>query len=135
MEKLESETNPLFQRKAKVNYKIEFNDFSLLDGVLIGSLFIKKKNANAISIKREFKSVLKPIDQSSSAGEKKIFAETIRLLGDGAINFKVNFPLASECRSNRGEISLGSLSYKLPLTDTVDKAGVKSWDFSLITLY
>lgn len=130
-----TETEGIFSKKAKVSYKLDFADISVLDGVLIGSIFIKKKNQNSISIKREFKSVLKTIDQNSTSGEKKIFSETARLLGDGYILFKVNFPLASECRSNKGEISLGNLIYKLPLIETIEKVGNKSWDYSITTLY
>ncbi len=135
LEKNEKETNPLFQKKARVNYKIEFNDLSTLDGVLLGSLFVKKKSSNSISIKREFKSVLKPIDQTSTTGEKKIISESTRLLGDGYISFRVNYPLASECRSNKGELSLGSLFYKIPLVDTIEKPGPQSWDYTITTLY
>lgn len=130
-----TETEGFFSKKAKVSYKIDFPDISILDGVLIGSTFIKKKNQNSISIKREFKSVLKTIDQNSTSGEKKIFSETSRLLGDGYILFKVYFPLASECRSNKGEVSLGNLTYKLPLAETIEKIGTKSWDYSITTLY
>jgi hypothetical protein len=134
LEKTENDSS-FFPRKAKVNYKIEFNDFNILDGVLIGSLFVKRKNQNSISVKREFKSVLKTIDQTSTTGEKKIFNETLKLLGESAMTFKVNFPISSECRSNKGEISLGSLFYKLPLAETVEKAGTKSWDYSITILY
>ncbi len=130
-----TEIDGMFSKKAKVNYKLDFGDITILDGVLIGSIFIKKKNQNSISIKREFKSVLKTIDQNSTTGEKKIFSETARLLGDGHILFKVNFPLTSECRSNKGEISLGNLNYKLPLIETIEKVGNKSWDYSITTIY
>jgi len=135
LEKNEKEVNPLFQKKARVSYKIEFNDLASLDGVLLGSLFVKKRSANSISIKREFQSVMKPIDQTSTAGEKKILSESTRLLGDGFISFKVNFPLTSECRSSKGDISLGSLYYKIPLVDTIEKPGPKSWDYTITTLY
>lgn len=135
LEKNEKETNPLFQKKARVNYKIEFSDLSVLDGVLLGSLFVKKKSSNSISIKREFKSVLKPIDQTSTTGEKKIISESTRLLGEGFIAFRVNYPLASECRSNKGEVSLGSVYYKIPLVDTIEKPGPKSWDYTITMLY
>ncbi|MBK6605367.1 MAG: hypothetical protein IPG24_07735 [Leptospiraceae bacterium] len=102
LEKNEKEINPMFQKKARVNYKIEFNDLAVLDGVLLGSLFVKKRSNNSISVKREFKSVLKPIDQTSTTGEKKILSESTRLLGEGFIAFRVNFPLTSECRSSKG---------------------------------
>ena len=135
LEKNEKEINPLFQKKARVSYKIEFNDLASLDGVLLGSLFVKKRSANSISIKREFKSVMKPIDQASTAGEKKIISESTRLLGEGFISFKVNFPLTSECRSSKGDISLGSLYYKIPLVDTIEKPGPKAWDYTITMLY
>ena len=135
LEKNEKEINPMFQKKARVNYKIEFNDLAVLDGVLLGSLFVKKRSNNSISVKREFKSVLKPIDQTSTTGEKKILSESTRLLGEGFIAFRVNFPLTSECRSSKGDVSLGSVYYKIPLVDTVDKPGPKSWDYTITMLY
>ena len=135
LEKNEKELNPLFQKKARVNYKIEFNDLAVLDGVLLGSLFVKKRSTNSISVNREFKSVLKPIDQTSTTGEQKILSESTRLLGEGFIAFRVNFPLTSECRSSKGEISLGSMYYKIPLVDTVEKPSPKSWDYTITMLY
>lgn len=135
LEKNEKEVNPIFQKKARVSYKIEFNDLATLDGVLLGSLFVTKRSSNSISVKREFKSVLKPIDQTSTTGEKKILSESTRLLGNGYIAFRVNFPLASECRSSKGEVSLGSVYYKIPLVDTVEKPGSKFWDYTITMLY
>ncbi len=135
LEKSEKEINPIFQKKARVNYKIEFTDLTSLDGVLLGSLFVTKRSTNSISVKREFKSVLKPIDQTSTTGEKKILSESTRLLGNGYIAFRVNFPLASECRSSKGEVSLGSVFYKLPLVETVEKPGSKFWDYTITMLY
>jgi hypothetical protein len=123
-----------FQKKAKVNYRVDFIDISTLDGVLLGNLFVKKRG-NSIYIKREFRTVLKNADQESSSGEKKIRSETHRLLGDGYVHFKVHFPQSSECKSNQGEIGLGILSYKFPLVETVEKAGNKIWDYSITTIY
>ncbi|MCB1179503.1 MAG: hypothetical protein KDK36_18120 [Leptospiraceae bacterium] len=121
---------PLFTKKAKVSYRLDFTDLGNLDGVLLGYLFVKKRG-NSITVRREFKSVLKGIDPDSSPGEKKIRSETVRLLGDGYVLFKVEFPISSDCKSNKGEIGLGSLIYKLPLVDTIEKPGIKSWDYSI----
>lgn len=125
----------IFLKKARVNYKIEFNELTSLDGVLIGYLFIKKKTNKTISIRREFKSVLKAIDQDSTQGEKRIVSETLRLLGESAIIFKVYYPTSSEGRSSKGEVGLGSIFYKLPLVDTIEKPGVKTWDYTITNLY
>jgi hypothetical protein len=130
LEKEEISANSYFQKKAKVSYKVDFTEISSLDGILLGNLFVKRKG-NSIFIKREFKSVMKPLDQESSAGEKKIRAETLRLLGDGYVQFRIYFPQSSECKSNVGEINLGMLSYKFPLNETIEKAGNKIWDFSI----
>ncbi|MDX1957677.1 MAG: hypothetical protein SFU98_03840 [Leptospiraceae bacterium] len=130
IEKNPDDGNNLYIKKAKVSFKYEFTEPSHLDGVLIGQSFIKKKN-NSIYVKREFKSILKALDQNSSAGEKKIYAETQRLLGDGSIQFKVYFPISSECRSSKGEVNLGSLNYRFPLLDTVEKPGIKTWDYQI----
>ncbi len=122
---------PLFPRKANVKYKIDFEDLSKLDDVLLGYLFVKKKG-NTLNVRREFKSVLKPIEPDSSPGEKKIYSETLRLLGEGFILFRVIFPARYECRSNKGEIGKGYLIYKLPLVDTIEKPGLKTWDYTII---
>ena len=113
---------------------MDFTDISALDGVLLGNLFVKKRG-NSLSVKREFRMVDKPLDLNSSSGEKRIRAETIRLLGEGFVNFRVYFPQSSECRSNLGEIGLGTLSYRLPLSETLEKAGNKIWDYSITTYY
>jgi hypothetical protein len=130
LEKSETETNSYFQSKAKVSYKIEFQDLSHLDGVLIGYLFVKRKG-NSINVKREFKSVLKAIDQDTSTGEKKIRSETVRLLGNAYILFKVYYPPNSEVKSNRGDFSAGFLSYQFPLMETIEKPGNKTWDYTI----
>lgn len=121
----------LFVRKAKVQYRVDFTDLGSLDGALLGYLLVKKKS-NSISVRREFKSVLKAVDQDSSSGEKKIRAEMVRVLGEGFVLFKVEYPTGSDCRSNRGETFPGALVYKLPLVDTVEKPGIKSWDYSIL---
>ncbi|MBE7410744.1 MAG: hypothetical protein HS129_01570 [Leptospiraceae bacterium] len=123
----------VYREKARVFYRLDFNELSQLDGILLGSLFVQKKG-NSISIKREFKSVsMSP--PNPTPGEKKIFTESMRLLKDGYVHFRVIFPIAAECRSNKGEISLGLLSYKFPLTDTVEKIGNNLWNYSITTAY
>lgn len=124
-------TKPLFSKKARVYYIVDFDDLGQLDNVLMGYLFVKKKGYT-LNVRREFKSIMKPLDQDSTDGEKKIFSETQKLLGEGYILFKVLFPQNFECRSNRGEIGQGYLIFKLPLVDTIEKAGPKSWDYTLI---
>ncbi|EMF82703.1 hypothetical protein LEP1GSC188_2981 [Leptospira weilii serovar Topaz str. LT2116] len=49
--------------------------------------------------------------------------------------FKVNFPIASVCRSNRGDVNLGKLSYRLPLAETIEKTGNNSWDYRITVIY
>ena len=134
LEREEISPSSYFQKKARVSYKVDFSDITTLDGVLLGNLFIKRRN-NTISIKREFKSVMKPLDQQSTSGEKKIRSETLRLLGDGYVQFRVYFPQSSECRSNLGEIGLGTLFYKFPLVETVEKNENKIWDYSITNYY
>ncbi|MCB1140933.1 MAG: hypothetical protein H7A24_06725 [Leptospiraceae bacterium] len=134
LDKWDIEQNSLFRRKARVGYKVDFQELSSLDGVLLGYLFVKKRG-NTITIKREFKSVMKNVDQETSTGEKRIRSETHRLLGESAIQFRVIYPPTSECRSNRGEIGLGNLYYKFPLIDTIEKPGNKTWDYTITTLY
>lgn len=132
IDKEDLQPNEYFSKKARVSYKIDFTDLSSLDGILLGNLFIKKKGST-IFLKREFKTILKTPDANSSMGEKKIRSETLRLLGDGFVLFRVIFPSSSECRSNLGEIGLGTLSYRLPLVETIEKAGNKIWDYSITT--
>ncbi len=124
-------TKPLFTKKARVYYIVDFDDLGKLDDVLLGYLFVKKKGFT-LNVRREFKSIIKPVDQDSSDGEKRIFSETQKLLGEGFVLFKVLFPPNFECRSNRGEIGQGYLIFKLPLVDTIEKAGLKSWEYTLI---
>ena len=134
LDKEEIPSASYFQKKVKIFYRVDFIDISTLDGVLLGNLFVKKRG-NSIFIKREFRSVLKNADNESSSGEKKIRSETLRLLGDGYVLFKVHFPQSAECKSNQGEIGLGILSYKFPLVETVEKSGNKIWDYSITTFY
>jgi hypothetical protein len=122
---------PMFPKKAKVKYRIDFSELGKLDDVILGYLFVKRKG-NSLNVRREFKSVLKTIDHESSPGEKKIHTETVRLLGDGYVVFRVLFSNQYECRSNRGEIGPGYIYYKLPLTETIEKPGLKSWDYTIL---
>lgn len=124
----------VYKEKARVFYRIDFTELGQLDGILLGALFVRKKG-NSITVKREFKSVAFTPGPTPTPGEKKIYTESMRLLKDGYVHFRVVFPIASECRSNKGETSLGLLSYKLPLTETVEKAGNKIWDYSITTAY
>lgn len=124
----------IFKEKARVFYRIDFTELGQLDGILFGSLFVRKKG-NSLFVKREFKSSTTSPEPTPSAGEKKLYTETMRLLKDGFVHFRVIFPMAAECRSNRGETSLGLLSYKLPLTETIEKIGNKVWDYSITTAY
>ncbi|TGK06430.1 hypothetical protein EHO60_15435 [Leptospira fletcheri] len=136
-QKLESpEAEPgAFREKAKVNYKVEFADITQIEGILIGSVQIKKEKARTIYIKREFPSATRAADSMQMDGEKKVFGETLRLIRTNSMNFRVNFPITSICTSNRGEVNLGRLSYRLPLSDTIEKAGNKSWDYRITMVY
>ncbi|TGN03285.1 LIC11874 family lipoprotein [Leptospira dzoumogneensis] len=136
-QKLEtSEAEPgVFREKAKVTYKVDFTDISQLENVLLGNVQIKKEKANTIYIKREFPSISKSLESMQMDGEKKVLSETLRLIRGNALNFKVNFPITSVCYTNRGEQSLGRLAYRLPLADTVEKFGNKSWDYRITFVY
>ncbi|MEM7184415.1 MAG: hypothetical protein AAF518_26190 [Spirochaetota bacterium] len=118
------------RKKGRVSYKIKFNELSQLEGVLLGNLLVQQKK-KSISIKRQFKSVLKPIRQTSSLGEKKIHSKTLKLLGDGYAKFKVYFPQNYECESNKGDSGLGYVYYTMPLVETIEKPGLKSWFFTI----
>ncbi|TGL61470.1 LIC11874 family lipoprotein [Leptospira sarikeiensis] len=136
-QKLEtSEAEPgAFREKARVSYKLEFTDISQLENILIGNVQIKKEKANTIYIKREFPSISKSLESMQMDGEKKLMSETLRLIRGNALNFKVNFPITSVCYTNRGEQGLGRLAYRLPLADTVEKFGNKSWDYRITFVY
>ncbi|PJZ69339.1 hypothetical protein CH373_13745 [Leptospira perolatii] len=136
MQKIESsDAEPgAFKEKAKVSYKVEFSDVTQLEGILLGSVQIRRKE-RTVYFKREFPSVSKSNESSKMEGEKKVFSETLRLLRNNSMAFRVAFPIASICTSNRGEVNLGRLSYRLPLTDTVERAGNKSWDFRITIVY
>ncbi|TGJ98865.1 hypothetical protein EHQ53_11290 [Leptospira langatensis] len=124
-----------FREKAKVSYKLEFTDVSQLESILLGNVQIKKEKANTIYIKREFPSISKSLDSVQGDGEKKLLGETLRLIRGNSLLFKVNFPITSVCYTNRGEQSLGKLAYRLPLADTIEKFGNKSWDYRITFVY
>lgn len=131
-----SEAEPgAFREKAKVSYKLEFTDISQLESILVGNVQIKKEKANTIYIKREFPSITKSPESLLMDGEKKLLSETLRLLRGSAMLFKVNFPITSVCYTNRGEQSLGKLTYRLPLADTIEKSGNKSWDYRITMIF
>ncbi|EPG72907.1 putative lipoprotein [Leptospira fainei serovar Hurstbridge str. BUT 6] len=136
-QKLESpEAEPgAFREKAKVAYKVEFADVTQIEGILIGNVQIKKEKARTIYIKREFPSITRTADSMQMDGEKKVFSETLRLIRTNSMLFRVNFPITSICTSNRGEVNLGRLSYRLPLSDTIEKSGNKSWDYRITLVY
>ncbi len=136
-QKLESsEAEPgAFREKARVSYKLEFTDISQVESILVGNVQIKKEKANTIYIKREFPSITKSPESMQMDGEKKLLSETLRLLRGNAMLFKVNFPITSVCYTNRGEQSLGKLTYRLPLADTIEKSGNKSWDYRITFVY
>ncbi|XDD51062.1 hypothetical protein AB3N59_04590 [Leptospira sp. WS92.C1] len=129
------ETDPsLFREKAKVYYKVEFQDLSQIEDAILGKVQVRKKG-NTIYVKREIPSISRAPDTLKKDGEKKIYSETLRLLRTSSILFKVNFPIASICRSNRGDVNLGKLSYRLPLAETIEKTGNNSWDYRITVIY
>ncbi|AVV50836.1 LIC11874 family lipoprotein [Leptospira santarosai] len=129
------ETDPsLFREKAKVYYKVEFQELSQIEGAMLGKVQVRKKG-NTIYVKREIPTISRAPETLKKDGEKKIYSETLRLLRTSSILFKVNFPIASVCRSNRGDVNLGRLSYRLPLTETIEKTGNNSWDYRITVIY
>lgn len=128
--KKENDPSP-FKNKGKVSYRIDFTEPSQLDGIVLGSLYVRKK-ANTLTIKREFKTINKPIDQNSTTGEKKVHSETMKLLGSGSILFRVLVPQNSEIKSTRGDTTNGALNFKVPLTDTMEKSGLITWSYTII---
>ncbi|KON77652.1 LIC11874 family lipoprotein [Leptospira kirschneri] len=129
------ETDPsLFREKAKVYYKVEFQDLSQIEDAMLGKVQVRKKG-NTLYVKREIPMISRSPETLKKDGEKKIYSETLRLLRTSSILFKVNFPIASICRSNRGDVNLGKLSYRLPLTETIEKTGNNSWDYRITVIY
>lgn len=128
MEKAELPDSP-FKRKGKVTYKIDFEDVTILETVLLGNANVKVKQ-RLVSIKRDFPSFASKLTESSSSGEKKIVSESLRLLKDAKLQFKVLFPKDSECSSNKGFVGLGLLQYGFPVTETMDANSIegKNWE-------
>lgn len=118
-----------FKRKGKVSYKIDFEDVSTLEALLLGNSSVKVKQ-KSVSIKRDFPGFATKIIESSSSGEKKIVSESLRLLKDGKLQFKVFFPKDSECSSNKGFVGLGMLQYGFSATETMDANSIegKNWE-------
>jgi hypothetical protein len=129
LEKIEI-TDPVFKRKGRVSYKIDFEDPGQLEGVLLGNFSAKVKQ-KSLSVKREFPNMSDYKSGEESVGEKKIIGETLRLLKEGKVQFRVLFPKDSECNSNRGAVGLGSVYYSFPLQDTIESPDSKSWDYKI----
>ncbi|EMG19568.1 hypothetical protein LEP1GSC150_0311 [Leptospira interrogans serovar Copenhageni str. LT2050] len=129
------ETDPsLFREKAKVYYKVEFQDLSQIEDAMLGKVQVRKKG-NTLYVKREIPMISRSPETLKKDGEKKIYSETLRLLRTSSILFKVNFPIASICRSNRGDVNLGKLSYRSPLAETIERTGNNSWDYRITVIY
>jgi len=120
----------IFKRKGRVSYKIDFEDPSQLEGVLIGN-FSAKVKVKSLSVKREFPNSSDFKKGEESVGEKKIVGETLRLLKDGKMQFRVLFPKDSECNSSRGTVGLGNVYYTFLLQDTMENPDSKSWDYKI----
>lgn len=119
-------------KRGKISYKIDFNQPDQLEGALLGNLFVQKKS-NTLTVRREFKSVVANSEQTTSTGEKKIKSETLKLLGENQILFKVFLPNDAECYPNtKGDTSSLPLTFKLPLAETVEKPGNKIWQYKLV---
>lgn len=120
----------IFKRKGRVSYKIDFEDPSQLEGVLVGN-FSAKVKLRSLVVKREFPNLSDYKKGEESVGEKKILGETIRLLKDGKMQFRVLFPKDSECNSSRGAVGLGNVYYSFLLQDTLENSETKSWDYKI----
>ncbi len=129
LDKLEI-TDSIFKRKGRVSYKIDFEDPSQLEGILLGT-FTAKVKPKYLSIKREFGNMSDFKTGDESVGEKKIVGETLRLLKEGKIQFRVLFPKDSECNSNRGAVGLGNVFYGFPLQDTIENPDAKNWEYKI----
>ncbi|MCB1158104.1 MAG: hypothetical protein H7A25_10660 [Leptospiraceae bacterium] len=128
-----SDNDPIFgdRKKAKVVYKIDFKEISQLDGVILGSLFVTRKD-KTLSVRREFKSLRKSQEERViSPGEKKIHNETLKYLGEGYVRFNVYFPVGSRCETTKSFCREGQLSYIFSLSDTLEKPGLHSWFYKI----
>lgn len=118
----------LFKEKSKVSYKVEFEDVTDLEGVLIGT-FVFRKRGRTLLAHREIPGLVS--NGESSVGEQKVIKLTSRILRDGFINFKINYPITTETETNKGFISLGNIFWKFPLEDTLNQPEANNWDFKL----
>lgn len=118
------------RKMARVSYQIPFKNLSELEVILPGNFLIQQKK-KSISVKREFKSVARTIQRTSSAGEKRIHNKTLNLLGDGYMQFRVYFPQSFEATSGKGKTGLGYIDFHLPLIDTIKKQGIISWFYRI----
>ncbi|MCB1189147.1 MAG: hypothetical protein KDK90_01845 [Leptospiraceae bacterium] len=124
------EAKSLFPYKAQVSYKIIFKKFSDLNGILIGTMLTKKKG-KTIVVSREFRTISNPLNKQSTQGEKKIHNQILKFLKNGYMKFTILLPQNSECKTTHGQIENGFLSYTLPLSETMERPDVQSWDFSI----
>lgn len=122
------EKNTIFPYKAKISYKVRFDRFTDLNGILIGTLIYKQKG-KTVHVTREFKTNPTPIGKYSTQGEKRVHNQVIKFLKDGYLQFNVFMPKNFECNTTHGKYEEGILSYTLPLSDTMENPEVKSWEF------
>lgn len=123
-------SEPFFDYKALVSYKIEFSDIADIERMLPGNMIAKSKG-KTITIRREFPSFSQEFMENLSIGEKKIISEISKLLKDGFMKFRVVFPGSTECISNRGFVSIGNLSYSYFLSDSLEENQGKVWEYRL----
>jgi len=131
---VDPEQETIFKRRGNVYYRVSFTDLAALDSVLIGTLKVKQKG-KTLRVKREFNSLHMDENEEITPGEKKILAESKRLLADGFIKFRVEYPRYSQCYSTKGLLSLGNLEYTLPLTETLEGGDKIAWEYILTILY
>ncbi len=123
-------SEPFFDFKGKVSYKLDFEEIADIERSLPGNMITKAKG-RTITIRREFPSLTQEYLTAMSVGEKKILAEIAKLLKEGTMRFRVNFPASTECISNRGVVNLGSLSYTYFLIDSLEESSGKTWEYKL----
>lgn len=123
-------SEPFFEFKGKVFYRIDFQEISDLERFLPGRMIVKSKG-RTLTIRREFPSFSEAFLDTASVGEKKIIQETAKLLKDGSLRFKILFPTNTECSANKGIISLGQLNYTYNLVDSLEPNPAKIWEIRL----
>lgn len=121
---------PFFNYKARVSYRIDFKDITEYERFLPGNMIVKSKG-KTLTIRREFPSFSQEFLENMTVGEKKIITEISKLLKEGTLRFRVNFPTNTECISNKGYIGLGNLSYTYFLSDSLEESQGKVWEFKL----